>query len=78
MQTKGLFMTLSRKERKEQRSQEVGNLCYNCRQPGHYKAECPYPIVSKRQGSKKMKLKLDNVVSRRIHMNKQKVTEERL
>lgn len=24
-------------------------LCYNCRNPGHFKAECPYPIVKKHQ-----------------------------
>ncbi|XP_019154325.1 PREDICTED: uncharacterized protein LOC109150803 [Ipomoea nil] len=24
-------------------------LCYNCRKPGHFKANCPHPIVSKHQ-----------------------------
>ncbi|XP_019167996.1 PREDICTED: uncharacterized protein LOC109163743 [Ipomoea nil] len=24
-------------------------LCYNCRKPGHFKANCPYPMVSKYQ-----------------------------
>nr|GLL29936.1 uncharacterized protein LOC109169386 [Ipomoea trifida] len=24
-------------------------LCYNCRKPGHFKSECPYPIVKKHQ-----------------------------
>nr|GMD19195.1 60S ribosomal protein L3 [Ipomoea batatas] len=24
-------------------------LCYNCRKPGHFKFECPYPIVKKHQ-----------------------------
>ena len=23
------------------------NLCYNCRKPGHYQVNCPYPNVSK-------------------------------
>ncbi|XP_019195720.1 PREDICTED: uncharacterized protein LOC109189564 [Ipomoea nil] len=26
-------------------------LCYNCRKPGHFKANCPHPIVSKHQDS---------------------------
>ncbi|XP_031108719.1 uncharacterized protein LOC116013211 [Ipomoea triloba] len=26
---------------------EIQVLCYNCRKPGHFKAECPYPIVKK-------------------------------
>nr|GLL29635.1 uncharacterized protein LOC109163772 [Ipomoea trifida] len=28
---------------------ELQVLCYNCRKPGHFKAECPYPIVKKHQ-----------------------------
>ncbi|XP_031124385.1 uncharacterized protein LOC116027100 [Ipomoea triloba] len=28
---------------------EIQVLCYNCRKPGHFKAECPYPIVKKHQ-----------------------------
>ncbi|XP_031116538.1 uncharacterized protein LOC116020199 [Ipomoea triloba] len=30
-------------------TEEVQMLCYNCRKPGHFKAECPYPIVKKHQ-----------------------------
>ena len=30
--------------------EENQGLCYNCRRPGHFKAECPYPMVSKYQG----------------------------
>ncbi|XP_031112035.1 uncharacterized protein LOC116016007 [Ipomoea triloba] len=28
---------------------EIQVLCYNCRKPGYFKAECPYPIVKKHQ-----------------------------
>nr|GLL27334.1 lisH domain-containing protein C1711.05-like [Ipomoea trifida] len=28
---------------------ELQVLCYNCRKPEHFKAECPYPIVKKHQ-----------------------------
>nr|GLL33429.1 uncharacterized protein LOC109169386 [Ipomoea trifida] len=28
---------------------ELQVLCYNCRKPGHFKAECSYPIVKKHQ-----------------------------
>ncbi|XP_031101742.1 uncharacterized protein LOC116005636 [Ipomoea triloba] len=28
---------------------ETQVLCYNCRKPGHFKAECPYPIIKKHQ-----------------------------
>nr|GMC49176.1 lisH domain-containing protein C1711.05-like [Ipomoea batatas] len=28
---------------------ELQVLCYNCRKPKHFKAECPYPIVKKHQ-----------------------------
>ncbi|XP_019159649.1 PREDICTED: uncharacterized protein LOC109156246 [Ipomoea nil] len=27
-------------------------LCYNCRKPGHFKANCPHPIVSKHQDNR--------------------------
>ncbi|XP_031099811.1 uncharacterized protein LOC116004010 [Ipomoea triloba] len=30
-------------------TEEVQMLCYNCRKPRHFKAECPYPIVKKHQ-----------------------------
>ncbi|XP_031099726.1 uncharacterized protein LOC116003928 [Ipomoea triloba] len=30
-------------------TEEVEMLCYNCRKPRHFKAECPYPIVKKHQ-----------------------------
>ncbi|XP_031127572.1 uncharacterized protein LOC116029664 [Ipomoea triloba] len=34
---------------KTRENEEVQMLCYNCRKPGHFKAECPYPIVKKHQ-----------------------------
>ncbi|XP_019155253.1 PREDICTED: uncharacterized protein LOC109152133 [Ipomoea nil] len=30
-------------------------LCYNCRKPGHFKANCPHPIVSKHQDGNAVK-----------------------
>ncbi|XP_031131738.1 uncharacterized protein LOC116033121 [Ipomoea triloba] len=38
----------SRRPRREF-SDDNTNLCYNCRKPGHFMAECPYPKVSKNQ-----------------------------
>ncbi|XP_031108415.1 uncharacterized protein LOC116012881 [Ipomoea triloba] len=32
-----------------QEKDEAQMLCYNCRKLGHFKAECPYPIVKKHQ-----------------------------
>ncbi|XP_031127580.1 uncharacterized protein LOC116029672 [Ipomoea triloba] len=32
-----------------QEKDETQMLCYNCRKPRHFKAECPYPIVKKHQ-----------------------------
>ncbi|XP_031121052.1 uncharacterized protein LOC116024300 [Ipomoea triloba] len=47
--TQGNQGSSSRKPRKEI-VEENTNLCYNCRRPGHFIAECPYPKVSKNQG----------------------------
>ncbi|XP_031095135.1 uncharacterized protein LOC115999425 [Ipomoea triloba] len=44
--TQGNQGSSSRKPRKEI-VEENTNLCYNCRRPGHFIAECPYPNVSK-------------------------------
>ncbi|XP_019166868.1 PREDICTED: uncharacterized protein LOC109162635 [Ipomoea nil] len=38
--------------------QETSNsqlLCYNCRKPGHFKANCPHPIVNKHQDGNAIK-----------------------
>ncbi|CAH9114484.1 unnamed protein product [Cuscuta europaea] len=42
----------SRKPHQKTKSSESSGelLCYNCRQPGQFKANCPHPIFSKRQG----------------------------
>ncbi|CAH9113282.1 unnamed protein product [Cuscuta europaea] len=40
-------------------------LCYNCRQPGHFKADCPHPRVSKRQGQDGEKKKFEDNPRRR-------------
>ncbi|CAH9081528.1 unnamed protein product [Cuscuta europaea] len=40
-------------------------LCYNCRQPGHFKADCPHPRVSKRQGHDGEKKKFEDNTRRR-------------
>ncbi|XP_019168022.1 PREDICTED: uncharacterized protein LOC109163772 [Ipomoea nil] len=34
---------------KSRDSEELQSLCYNCRKPGHCKAECPYLVVRKHQ-----------------------------
>lgn len=43
----------SRRERNDQRSNEVAYLFYNYRRPRPYKAYCPYPIASKHQGKQR-------------------------
>ncbi|CAH9092442.1 unnamed protein product [Cuscuta europaea] len=40
-------------------------LCYNCRQPGHFKADCPHPRVSKKQGQDGEKKKYEDNSRRR-------------
>ncbi|XP_019173814.1 PREDICTED: uncharacterized protein LOC109169386 [Ipomoea nil] len=38
-----------------QESTDSQMLCYNCRKPGHFKANCPHPMVSKHQDHGVMK-----------------------
>ncbi|GAB2280982.1 hypothetical protein Dimus_039439 [Dionaea muscipula] len=35
------------RDEEEEKKKEDQALCYNCRKPGHFKANCPYPIVKK-------------------------------
>ncbi|XP_019178102.1 PREDICTED: uncharacterized protein LOC109173325 [Ipomoea nil] len=35
----------------KQESMDSQMQCYNCRKPGHFKANCPHPMVSKHQDS---------------------------
>ncbi|XP_031131785.1 uncharacterized protein LOC116033166 [Ipomoea triloba] len=45
---------------KTHEKEEMQMLCYNCRKPGHFKAECLYPIVKKHQDEHNYKKNLGN------------------
>ena len=40
----------------ERTDQKVENLCWNCRQPGHYAIDCPYPVVNKYRNEEERKV----------------------
>ncbi|CAH9107337.1 unnamed protein product [Cuscuta epithymum] len=63
----------SRRPHQKTKSSESNGeyLCYNCRQPGHFKANCPYPRVSKKQGHEEEKKPDDQHRRRRAFVSEQ-------